>query len=118
MSGRDPQSPLLQTGATTHEFEASTADAGETAPAKGAAPSAGNVRVQYEQTGVQFANRVMVQAGRDQLILSFAPNPIPDPRTGGKVLSVQSRIAMTPAGAARLVQSLQTALQKSGYTGE
>ncbi len=82
--------------------ESTTAPAGKTA-----------VRVHYETTLVEFAHRVLIQASRDQVILSFAASPVLDPKTGNRVMPVHSRIALTPAGAVRLLQSLKEAAKRS-----
>ncbi|MDF1824148.1 MAG: hypothetical protein P1U68_05875 [Verrucomicrobiales bacterium] len=71
-----------------------------------------NVRILYEQTEASFVNQVIVNSGRDQVILDFSTGIISDHATGSHILPIQHRLAMTPANAASLVQTLGGVLQQ------
>lgn len=71
-----------------------------------------NVRILYEKTEATFVNQVIVNSGRDQVILDFSTGIISDQSTGNHVLPIQQRIAMTPANAASLVQTLSNVLRQ------
>lgn len=71
-----------------------------------------NVRILYEKTDATFVNQVIVNSGRDQIILDLSTGIISDQATGNHVLPIQQRIAMTPANAANLVQTLSNVLRQ------
>jgi len=71
-----------------------------------------NVRILYEETSATFANQVIVNSGRDQIILDFSTGIISDQNSGTHLLPIQRRIAMTPANAASLVNSLTGVLKQ------
>ncbi|WP_265592739.1 DUF3467 domain-containing protein [Verrucomicrobium sp. BvORR034] len=71
-----------------------------------------NVQILYEETGALFANQVIVNSGRDQIVLDFSTGIISDHNTGRHVLPIQKRIALTPANALKLVQTLSGVIQK------
>ena len=70
-----------------------------------------NVQILYETTSAIFANQVIVNSGRDQIILDFSTGIISDHSSGRHVLPIQSRIAMTPANAVKLIQTLSGVIQ-------
>tara|TARA_R110002096_G_scaffold26518_10_gene81789 strand:+ start:13031 stop:13357 length:327 start_codon:yes stop_codon:yes gene_type:complete len=71
-----------------------------------------NVRILYEETSAVFANQVIVNSGRDQIILDFSTGIISDQSSNNHVLPIQSRIAMTPSSAANLVNTLAGVLRQ------
>lgn len=71
-----------------------------------------NVRILYEKTEASFVNQVIVNSGRDQVILDFSTGIISDHASGSHILPIQHRLAMTPANAASLVQTLGGVLQQ------
>lgn len=71
-----------------------------------------NVQILYEETGALFANQVIVNSGRDQIVLDFSTGIISDHATGRHVLPIQKRIALTPANALKLIQTLSGVIQK------
>lgn len=71
-----------------------------------------NVQILYETTSAIFANQVIVNSGRDQIILDFSTGIISDHNSGRHVLPIQSRIAMTPGNAVKLVQTLSGVIQQ------
>jgi hypothetical protein len=71
-----------------------------------------NVQILYEETAALFSNHVIVNSGRDQIILDFSTGIISDHATGRHVLPIQKRIAMTPANAVRLIQTLSGVIQQ------
>ncbi|MAS97181.1 MAG: hypothetical protein CMO55_28660 [Verrucomicrobiales bacterium] len=71
-----------------------------------------NVRILYEKTEASFINQVIVNSGRDQIILDFSTGIISDHASGNHVLPIQHRLAMTPANAASLVNTLGGVLRQ------
>jgi hypothetical protein len=71
-----------------------------------------NVQILYEETSALFANQVIVNSGRDQIVLDFSTGIISDHATGRHVLPIQKRIAVTPATALKLIQTLSGVIQK------
>ena len=70
-----------------------------------------SMHVRYDNTETQFASQFIVNSTREEIIVNFSPGAIADPQTNQQMLPVNSRIAMTPQGAARLVQTLTNALK-------
>ena len=69
------------------------------------------MHVRYENMDTQFASQFIVNSTREEIVVNFSPGPIPDPQTNQQLLPVNTRIAMTPQGAARLVQTLSSVLK-------
>lgn len=69
------------------------------------------VRVRYDKMDTTFASQFIVNASREEVIVNFSPGYIADPQTNERLLPVQTRIAMTPAGTARLVNTLTAVLR-------
>lgn len=69
------------------------------------------MRVRYENMETQFASQFIVNSSREEIIINFSPGPIADPQTNQQMLPINSRIAMTPHGAARLAQTLGNVLK-------
>lgn len=88
------------------EFEAGTA------PEELKQHNKPNVQILYETTEAMFANQVIVNSGRDQIILDFSTGVISDHNSGRHVLPIQQRTAMTLANAVRLVQTLSGVIQQ------
>lgn len=65
-----------------------------------------NVQILYETTGATFANQIIVNSGIDQIILDFSTGIISDQASGRHVLPIQTRVAMTPENAVKLIQTL------------
>ncbi|MCG8599383.1 MAG: DUF3467 domain-containing protein [Verrucomicrobiales bacterium] len=71
-----------------------------------------NVQILYEETSALFANQVIVNSGRDQIVLDFSTGIISDHASGRHVLPIQKRVAMTPANAVKLIQTLSGVIQQ------
>lgn len=69
------------------------------------------VRVRYEDTAASFASQFVVNASQEEVIINFSAGYISDPNSGENLLPIQSRVAMSPAGAVRLVNTLTKALK-------
>lgn len=69
------------------------------------------MHVRYENMETQFASQFVVNASREEIIVNFSPGAIVDPQTNSQMLPINTRIAMTPHGAARLAQTLSNALK-------
>ena len=72
-----------------------------------------NVRIRYDSMETLFASQFIVNASREELILNLSPGYIAEPGTNERLLPIQSRIALTPQGAARLVATLSKVLRES-----
>lgn len=72
-----------------------------------------NVRLRYDSMNTMFASQFIVNASREEIILNLSPGYIAEPGTNDRLLPIQTRIAMTPQGAARLVQTLNTVLRNT-----
>lgn len=71
-----------------------------------------NVQILYETTGATLANQILVNSGMDQIILDFSTGVISDPGSDRHILPIQNRVAMTPANAVKLVQTLSGVIQQ------
>lgn len=69
------------------------------------------VRVRYDTTEASFASQFVINATREELIVNFSSGYLADPQTKDRLLPIQTRIAMSPNGAARLVNTLTQALR-------
>ena len=72
-----------------------------------------NVRIRYDSMETQFASQFIVNTSREELILNLSPGYISEPGTNERLLPIQTRIALTPQGAARLVNTLSTVLRNT-----
>jgi len=72
-----------------------------------------NVRIRYDSMETLFASQFIVNASREELILNLSPGYIAEPGTNDRLLPIQSRIALTPQGAARLVATLNKVLRET-----
>ena len=77
------------------------------------------IRLTYGSTDALFAGQFIVNSTDDDLIVNFSSGYVAGSSPEEQVLPVHSRIALTRAGAARLVALLQQALaQPAGPTAE
>jgi hypothetical protein len=76
--------------------------------------------VRYDTTAVSYASQFLVNATAEELVIAFSSGFVVDPSSRDTLLPVQTRIAVTPAGAARLIAALTNALQglQAGAAGE
>ena len=72
-----------------------------------------NVRVRYDSMDTVFASQFIINASREEIILNLSPGYIVEPGTKDRMLPIQSRIALTPQGAARLVSTLTKVLRET-----
>ena len=72
-----------------------------------------NVRVRYDSMDTVFASQFIINASREELILNLSPGYIVEPGSNDRLLPIQSRIALTPQGAARLVSTLSRVLRET-----
>ena len=71
------------------------------------------IRIEYETKQVSFVSQFVVSGSDEQLILDLSAGLIKDPRSDELVLPIQTRLAMTPAGARRLIAMLERSLAQS-----
>ena len=69
------------------------------------------MHVRYENMQTHFASQFVINSTREEIIVNFSPGAISDPQTNQQMLPINTRIAMTPQGAARLVQTLSSVLK-------
>jgi hypothetical protein len=69
------------------------------------------LQVRYENTSATYANQIVVNANREDLILNFSSGAIHDPQSGDAILPIHSRVALTWSGAARLRSLIDQAMQ-------
>ena len=69
-----------------------------------------SMSVRYDSMETQFASQFIVNSTREEIIVNFSPGAIADPQTNQQMLPINTRIAMTPQGAARLAQTLSSVL--------
>ena len=70
-----------------------------------------SMHVRYDNMETEFASQFIVNSTREEIIVNFSPGAIADPQTNQQMLPINTRIAMTPQGAARLAQTLGSALK-------
>lgn len=68
------------------------------------------LRVKYENSGALYASQALVQVSPEEIFLDFSSGVVAD---GGeaRTMPIHTRIAMTHAGALRLLSALQRTLQ-------
>ena len=76
-------------------------------------PEQVNVRIRYDSMDTAFASQFIVNASREEVILNLSPGYIAEPGTKDRLLPIQSRVALTPQGAARLVATLGKVLRET-----
>jgi hypothetical protein len=81
-----------------------------------AAP-ARKLRLKYEEYSARYANQTILSGSADEVMLDFSSGPVPDAATGESIVPVHTRIAMTPAGARRLLAALQQTLKRIETAG-
>ena len=69
-----------------------------------------SMSVRYDSMETQFASQFIVNSTLEEIIVNFSPGAIADPQTNQQTLPINTRIAMTPQGAARLAQTLSNVL--------
>ena len=70
-----------------------------------------NMHIRYDSMETEFSSQFIINSTREEIIVNCSPGAITDPQTNQQMLPINTRIAMTPQGAARLVQALSNALQ-------
>lgn len=73
-----------------------------------------STRVRYDSMETQFASQFIVNSTREEIIVNFSPGPLVDPQSREQLLPINTRIAMTPQGAARLTRTLTDVLKSLG----
>jgi hypothetical protein len=71
------------------------------------------LRVKYDELAATFASQVLLNTTAEEVFLDFSSGILNDPGSGESVLQVHTRIAMTHAGAKRLLGALQQVLSKA-----
>lgn len=76
------------------------------------------LRLKYEQNSALYANQTILSGSADEVFFDFSSGPVPDGTTGETIVPVHTRIAMSPAGARRLLAALQQTLKRIESSGE
>ncbi len=70
------------------------------------------MRIRYSNMDTAYASQFMVNSNREEVIINFSPGYLSDPQTSETVMPIQTRVAMTPQGAARLANALANVLKQ------
>lgn len=71
------------------------------------------LRIKYDESKASYASQALVQANVEEVILDFSSGILQDPNGGGAaIMPIHTRIAMSHAGAQRLLGALTQTLQK------
>lgn len=71
------------------------------------------LRVKYDESKASYASQALVQASAEEVIIDFSSGIIQDPSgQGGAVMPIHTRIAMSHAGAQRLLGALNQTFEK------
>jgi len=70
------------------------------------------IRVKYDDLSAKYANQVIINGSSEEVYLDFSSGAMTDPSNGESTLSIHTRIAMSPAAAWRLAQTLQQTLSR------
>ncbi len=71
------------------------------------------LRVKYDESKASYASQALVQATAEEVIIDFSSGILQDPSgQGGAVMPIHTRIAMSHAGAQRLISALNQTFQK------
>ncbi len=70
------------------------------------------IKVKYDEYSARYANQTVITGSTDEVFLDFSSGPVPDSGTGESLLPIHTRIAMSPAGARRLLAALQQTLKR------
>ncbi len=71
------------------------------------------LRIKYDESKASYASQALVQANVEEVIIDFSSGILQDPSgDNGAVMPIHTRIAMSHAGAQRLLGALTQTLQK------
>lgn len=70
------------------------------------------IKVKYDEYSARYANQTVITGSADEVFFDFSSGPVPDSGTGESLLPIHTRIAMSPAGARRLLAALQQTLKR------
>ncbi|CAN5758481.1 hypothetical protein BH11VER1_BH11VER1_25370 [soil metagenome] len=71
------------------------------------------LRIKYDESKALYASQALVQANVEEVIIDFSSGILQDPSGGGAaVMPIHTRIAMSHAGAQRLISALTQTMQK------
>lgn len=78
-----------------------------------AASESRQLRIKYDESKAVYASQALVQANVEEVIIDFSSGILQDPGgSGAAVMPIHTRIAMSHAGAQRLISALTQTLQK------
>lgn len=75
------------------------------------------LRIKYEEYSARYANQTILSGSSDEVFLDFSSGPVPDAATGESLVPIHTRIAMSHAGARRLLAALQQTLKRIETSG-
>ncbi len=70
-----------------------------------------SVQIKYDDMTARYASHALLNNGNEEVYIEFSSGVVVDRASGGAVLPIHTRIAMTPAGVVRLWQLLGQAVQ-------
>ncbi|PTX97488.1 hypothetical protein DB346_21065 [Verrucomicrobia bacterium LW23] len=74
------------------------------------------LRVKYDDLSAKYASQVIINASAEEVFLDFSSGVLRDPNGQEAVLSVHTRIAMSPSAARRFLQALEQSLGRTTVT--
>jgi hypothetical protein len=75
------------------------------------------IRIKYEDYTARYANQAILSGSTGEVFMDFSSGPVPDADSGESIMPVHTRIAMSHAGARRLLSALQQTLKRLETTG-
>lgn len=74
-------------------------------------PDVKGLRVKYDETRASYASQALVQATAEEVFIDFSSGILQDP-SAGALMPIHTRIAMSHAGAQRLLHALTQTMEK------
>ena len=70
------------------------------------------IKFEYLDPTARYSNQAIINSSGDEIFIDFSSGKLPDDGSGQSVLPIHTRIAMSPAGAKRLLAALQQSLNR------
>ena len=83
-----------------------------------AANKAQTIKLDYLDPTARYANQAIINSSGDEIFIDFSSGKIPGSEAGQSLLPIHTRIAMSPAGAKRLIAALQQSLNRVAVSNQ
>jgi hypothetical protein len=70
------------------------------------------IKVRYTETSALYASQFILNSSGEDITINFSSGPLVDPASGETILPIHSRIALSKAGARRLLGVLSKVLSE------